>query len=326
MDYTTWNATYSFLESIWFQVGNNGWGLDNLHPNIVALSASDPFVYALVICGFATFVTWLLSVISGNYSQVDKLWSILPVYYLWVWCFGLGDIQEMLQITRVRLVLYLTTIWGARLTYNFHRKGGYTWAGEDYRWPVIRSFLHPVLFQILNVVFIAIWQNLLLLALVFPGYVVLRVGNKVAYNWLDTAAAGICLASILLEIVADQQQWNFQERKHHLIRTNAVLEDDYKRGFLSSGLFGISRHPNYVGEMAFWWGIYLFGISSMEGATWFHWTGIGTLSLTALFQASTLVTEMLTQKKYPLYKIYKKAVPRFIPFTIPAKPEFKKAE
>ncbi|KAK9712717.1 hypothetical protein K7432_006937 [Basidiobolus ranarum] len=326
MDYSTWSSTYGFLETIWTEVSLKGWSLDTIYPNILTLSTSDPFVYALVICGIATFVTWLLSVISGNYSQVDKLWSILPVYYLWIWCFGMGEIREMLQITRVRLVLYLTTMWGARLTYNFHRKGGYTWTGEDYRWPIIRSYLHPILFQILNVFFIAIWQNLLLLALVFPGYVVLRVGDEVPYNWLDTVAAGICLSSIFLEIVSDQQQWNFQERKYELIRTKGVLEGDYGRGFLTSGLFRLSRHPNYVGEMSFWWGIYLFGISSMNGTTWFHWTSIGTLSLTFLFQASTLVTEILTESKYPLYKVYKKAVPRFIPFTLPSEPEFKKIE
>ena len=30
--------------------------------------------------------------------------------------------------------------------------------------------------------------------------------------------------------------------------------------FLRSGLWAWSRHPNYLGEMGFWWGLYLFGL------------------------------------------------------------------
>ena len=59
---------------------------------------------------------------------------------------------------RLLAVAVLVTIWGVRLTWNFYRKGGYSLHGEDYRWPVIRSKIHPVLFQLFNLFFIAVYQ------------------------------------------------------------------------------------------------------------------------------------------------------------------------
>ena len=71
-------------------------------------------------------------------SWVDKSWSILPVYYAWVLAThtaraSLADVHP-----RLLLIAGLVTLWGARLTSNFWRKGGYALSGEDYRWPYLR--------------------------------------------------------------------------------------------------------------------------------------------------------------------------------------------
>ena len=74
---------------------------------------------------------------TKNVSQVDKLWSIMPIIYSWimVW-YGDGD-------PRLIIMAFLVSLWGIRLTYNFGRKGGYSfvpWQGEeDYRWGVLRA-------------------------------------------------------------------------------------------------------------------------------------------------------------------------------------------
>jgi hypothetical protein len=95
-----------------------------------------------------------LAEITRNCSQVDKIWSIVPIAYVWYIAVagGLGD--------RAILMAVLVTLWGARLTYNFSRRGAYTWkfwtGEEDYRWEVLRKmplaprphavvFLQPVL-------------------------------------------------------------------------------------------------------------------------------------------------------------------------------------
>ncbi|MES2513916.1 MAG: DUF1295 domain-containing protein, partial [Bacteroidota bacterium] len=81
-----------------------------------------------------SLMCYAVSEITGNCSQVDKIWSIVPVFYAWYMAYkGLFD-------ERLVLMAILVTIWGIRLTYNFSRRGAYKlkfWTGEeDYRWEV----------------------------------------------------------------------------------------------------------------------------------------------------------------------------------------------
>ena len=80
---------------------------------------------------------FVVSEITKNYSQVDKLWSIVPILYTWVVAVH-SDFNE-----RLVLMATLASIWGARLTFNFARRGGYSWipwqGEEDYRWAVLRQ-------------------------------------------------------------------------------------------------------------------------------------------------------------------------------------------
>ena len=66
----------------------------------------------LWICGGVTVTCWLASVLTREYSWVDRLWSVIPVIYVWVFAARAGD-------PRAILVAMLVTIWGARLTFNF---------------------------------------------------------------------------------------------------------------------------------------------------------------------------------------------------------------
>ncbi|MFM7839439.1 MAG: DUF1295 domain-containing protein, partial [Chitinophagaceae bacterium] len=92
---------------------------------------------SLSILGVAIAYSFIVGQLSGNYSQVDKLWSLLPVVYVWYFTLA-GGLHE-----RMILLSVLVTLWGARLTYNFGRKGAYHWkfwAGEeDYRWKILRE-------------------------------------------------------------------------------------------------------------------------------------------------------------------------------------------
>ena len=91
----------------------------------------------LIICGASALWCFVVGELSGNNSQMDKLWSLLPIAYTWIIAAEGG--------MRLRLVVMacLATLWGARLTFNFARKGAYRlrfWEGEeDYRWAVLRS-------------------------------------------------------------------------------------------------------------------------------------------------------------------------------------------
>lgn len=82
-------------------------------------------------------------------------------------------------------------------------------------------------------------------------------------------------------------------------------------GFNTTGLFSISRHPNFLAEQSVW--VLLFLWSAFETNTFVTFGGIGALSYLALFQGSTWLTEKITSGKYPEYKEYQKRVGRFFP-------------
>ena len=92
---------------------------------------------ALISCLFC----WIASLISRDTSWVDRLWSVLPFAYVWVFAAS-ADFTD----PRLTLMAGLATIWGARLTFNFARRGGYT-GMEDYRWAILRQGMKPWQFQ-----------------------------------------------------------------------------------------------------------------------------------------------------------------------------------
>ncbi|MBN8216660.1 MAG: DUF1295 domain-containing protein [Spirochaetes bacterium] len=251
--------------------------------------------------GFA-LASFVAGWVSGDYSWIDRLWSTLPVGFVWYYA-ARADFEW-----RSLLVAGLVTLWGARLTFNFARKGGYG-KTEDYRWAYMRSVIpNPVLWQAFNLLFICAYQAGMFVLFTLPAFVLWEHRGR-SFQWLDALAILLFLAFLAIETVADQQQWAFQERKRRGERGSGDLE----RGFLASGLFRFSRHPNFFGEMGIWWAVYLFSVS-VTGA-WFLNVGIlGAVMLTLLFQGSTGLTEKLSKKKYPAYGEYQKRTSRLIPW------------
>ncbi|RLN67107.1 hypothetical protein BBJ29_003654 [Phytophthora kernoviae] len=249
-------------------------------------------------------------VVTRNFSFVDRLWSITPVVFTWHFAYHAFVVDGKWD-PRLVLMATLSTLWGCRLTFNFWRKGGYKLNEEDYRWAVIRKQMHWTLFEVFNVVFIAGYQHLLLLLLAVPSYAVYFHRHE-ALNAVDAVATALFLALLVLETMADQQQWDFYQKKYALIAQNQPLTGDYKAGFNRSGLFRYSRHPNFFGEMFLWWAFYLFSVAVSESAL--NPSSLGTILLTLLFQGSTPFTESITASKYPLYKQYQRRVPTLVPW------------
>lgn len=286
--------------------------------DISQLTFLNRSIYQVLATAFiASIVVFLLGATTGNYSWVDKSWSILPVYYAWIIAFH--TVRAGAEIhPRLAIMLGLISFWGVRLSYNFWRKGGYALRGEDYRWPIIKAQMHPILFQAFNLIFVAFIQNILLAALLSPMYVAWKAaygpGNALAapLNEIDIAAIALTTSFLLLEAIADQQQWNFQVKKHAAIASRKRLSGPLAKGYLDTGIWRYSRHPNFFAEQAFWCAICVFaGAATKEWAGW--WLG-GAVALVALFQGSTWLTEKISAGKYPAYATYKKTTSRFVPW------------
>jgi steroid 5-alpha reductase family enzyme len=245
---------------------------------------------------------WVLSVATGNYSQVDRLWSIAPPFYVLLFASAAG-----FSDARLNVMSALAVLWGVRLTYNFARKGGYRRGGQDHRWPEVQYALGPIWFQVLNATFVAPLQNLLLVLLALPAYAAWRAGGRPLAG-LDLAATGAFLLFWVGEAVADQQQWRFQSAK----RERRACGDASAAEFLTGGLFRYSRHPNFFCEIAMWWSFYLFSVAA-SGA-WLNASVAGACLLTLLFQGSTHLTERITRRKYPHYAQYQQTTSRLVPW------------
>lgn len=253
-------------------------------------------IVAAVVCVFC----WVASLITKDTSWVDRIWSVVPVVYVWIFA-GYAGLQD----ARLDLLAALVTVWGARLTFNFARKGGYT-GTEDYRWAVLRERMNPAAFQAFNLFFIVIYQNALLLLIALPAWTMYEhVGNFGAW---DVVLAVVFLAFTAGETIADQQQWNFQQWKAAERAAGRTPDPQ----FLQTGLFRYSRHPNYFFEIAQWWVVFFFGV--VAAGSILQWTVVGAVLLTVLFVGSTIFTEQITKSKYPEYADYQRSTSAVIPW------------
>jgi len=254
------------------------------------------------ICAGVCVLTWVLSLLTREHSWVDRIWSIVPIVYLWVFAAGAN-----LTDWRLNVMALLGTLWGARLTFNFARKGGYAPGGEDYRWAVLRARMPRWAFELFNIFFIVIYQNVLLLLITLPALTVLLSGPG-AFGLAEVLLTAMFLGLLLMETVADQQQWNFHQwKKQELAAGRAVSP-----AFMTRGLFSVSRHPNFFAEQAQWWVMFLFG--AVAAGSILQWTIIGPVLLTLLFIGSTRFTEQISLGKYPDYADYQARVSMLIPW------------
>lgn len=143
------------------------------------------------------------------------------------------------------------------------------------------------------------------------------------------------LALVLSEWFSDGQQWgmttlapnfhqdssiltqrpDYHQAKHSYLETVKVpkgwYQEELDRGFLTSGLWAYSRHPNFFAEQAIWFVLYQWSCYATN--TLYSWAGVGSFSLIALFQGSTWLTELISAGKYPEYAHYQKQVSMFLP-------------
>ena len=271
----------------------------------------------LIICGSSALYCFLVGELTRNNSQMDKLWSLLPIAYTWVIA-GYSHFQF-----RTTAFAVIVTLWGIRLTANFARKGAYTlkfWSGEeDYRWQVLRGnkwLKNRFAWAMFDLFFISIYQNALVLAICLPS--LMCIDSIAAIGVFDYLAIGLSVGFLLIESIADEQQMAFHTTKRRMLSEGKKLEElpePYNKGFNTTGLWSYSRHPNYLGEQGIWLCLYLFVIASGVCSYYiFHWSMVGPLLLILLFLGSSAFQEGVSSGKYPEYSLYLAHVSKYIPF------------
>jgi steroid 5-alpha reductase family enzyme len=283
----------------------------------------SPLLIVVIAAGVIAAACWIASLITKDTSWVDRIWSLAPIVYVWIFSGAAG-----LADTRLDIMAILVTVWGARLTYNFARKGGYSGV-EDYRWAVLRARMPAAAWPWFNLGFIVIVQNAVILGMTLPAWTAYEAATDLGatFGWtvyvpisgatfdpallplgrslLDIVLILAFVACLAGETIADRQQWDFHRAKH-------AGGPDFRPRFCQTGLFRVSRHPNYFFELAQWW--LFFGLGAAAVGTPLIWTGAGVLLLTAVFVGSTIFTESITRGKYPEYAEYQARVSPIVPW------------
>jgi steroid 5-alpha reductase family enzyme len=208
----------------------------------------------------AVIVIFTFSVAYDNSSLFDPYWSVAPPLMAIFWLTQAG---AQVPAARQVLVVALVLAWGTRLTANWAR----SWEGlrhEDWRYVAMRRRSGHA-YWLMSFFAIHLAPTVILLLASAPLAVALATGTR-PLGPLDALAALVTSGAIAIETVADEQL-----RRYRRDNPSAAICD--------RGLWAFSRHPNYFGEMSFWWGIYLFGVAARPEIGWLL---VGPLAITMM--------------------------------------------
>ncbi len=258
----------------------------------------------------ATAVIFAASLQRRNSSMYDAYWSIAPVIILFYWALNAASISAAAPVRRVVwLFLAAMTVWGFRLTFNCLRR----WKGihdEDWRykmlkeryrrWSVIVDLFGIHLLPTI-VVFIALLPAAFLFGHIGGGY------GEAGVSWISWPVfIGSCviLAGTMVELAADEQLRRFRMEFGN-------------NGIIQSGLWQRVRHPNYLGELMVWWGVWIAGLSRAP-----LYTILCPLIMTLLFvKISIPLMEKHLLEKRPQYRRVIETLPALLPFSSSGKKE-----
>ena len=243
----------------------------------------------------ATLVIFAFSYRFNNSSFYDPYWSIIPIVIVGFLTYV--GLETAANPVRIFLLLGLISFWGIRLTFNWARG----WTGlhhQDWRYVDLEA-KHGKLYWLVSFGGIHFFPT----ALVFMGCLALYPAMMLEgqpLGVIDILAFIVTLGAVLIEFIADEQLRKFVKNKKEPGET------------MTSGLWGYSRHPNYFGETAFWWGIFLFGIAARPD---YWWVIIGPLGMTILFHfiSIPMIEERMLRKRDNYKEVIAK-VPRWIPW------------
>ena len=236
-------------------------------PELTALLAADIL---------ATIVVWGFGLLYENVSVYDPYWSVAPPVIFTIWA-----IYKNAWTLPVVLLLIAVWYWGIRLTGN--------WAGtfkglahEDWRYTRYRESQSPLLFHITNFFGLNMMPTLIVFACMVPG---LQLYDTTAtpLSWVGFA---VCISAATLQLISDTQIHNFRR--------------EHPGQYCTVGLWKHGRHPNYFGEISFWWGIWI-----MYGQI--DWLILAPIAMTALFLFISIpMMERRQLQNKPGYAEYRK--------------------
>ncbi len=242
-----------------------------------------------LVIGLYMTIVFILALIRKDNSIVDVAWGlgfiIISVYSI---------IQSGEVDLRKMIVSLLVLLWGLRLSFHiFVRNSG---KGEDFRYKAWRDswkfFYLRSFFQIFML------QGLFMLIISSPIWFISFSKGGPLGLW-DSLGLVVFGSGFMFEVIGDYQLSEFKK------------DPSNKGKIMTTGLWSVTRHPNYFGEALVWWGISFYAFSFTNG--WY--TLVSPVIITLLLRFVSGVP--MLEKKYaghPDWNDYKARTAAFVPF------------
>jgi steroid 5-alpha reductase family enzyme len=237
----------------------------------------------------ATLIVWGAGLIFKNSSVYDPYWSVAPAVIVPFWII----LKKTELSTAVILMLAVLVIWAARLTLNWALR----WKGlkhEDWRYLMLKE-KSPRTWFLTNLVGINLMPTGIVFLVLAPVYYCIGFVGRI--NYIIIIGFIISTSAVIIQTISDAQMDLFRKSGS---------------GNIDKGLWRHSRHPNYFGEVMFWWGLWIIqmGINPQK---WITIAGPVVMTLLFVFVSIPMMEKHVIESK-PDYLMYKKQVSILIPW------------
>ena len=255
---------------------------------ITKKTSLDGWLLILVWHITATLFVFLFSNIHKNSSIYDPFWHVAPIPIV----FYIAN-QSSLPDVQINLVLSAFLFWALRLTYNWYLN----WTNlnhEDFRYIDLKDNNRFIAF--INDLFgIHLIPTLIVNVSLYPIYEALMSNSL---NNLIYIGFILIILAVVIQYISDAQMRKFKSNESNFGKT------------MKYGLWKYSRHPNYLGEVSFWFGIYIFALASGSTSIWLLACPMVMLALFVFISCPMMDNRSL--KKRPDYKEYMDKTPQLI--------------
>ena len=251
-------------------------------------------IYWRILAGdiAATVFVYITGVVFQNASVYDPYWSAAPIVIFTGLAFMTGSLEP-----GAALLLIAVWYWGVRLTSNWARTFK-NLATQDWRYDGFKD-KYPRAFQIISFFGINLFPTAVVYLCLLPGVAYMK---ESVCNIATLSGFTICILAATLQLIADMQMHRFRR------------ENTGSKPLIREGLWKRSRHPNYLGEIMMWWGVYVIMLSSAP-RMWY--LVIGPLVNTLMFLFISIpMADARNRRERPGFDEYVAETNSLLPFKI----------
>lgn len=252
--------------------------------NFLAVTAGS--LVALILVYGATF---LIGRRIGRYNVVDVAWGASFVVVAAVAAvLGDGDLVRRL------LLLALTALWGLRLAW--HMVGKSAGKGEDPRYDrLLKGDFSAV----------TVLRKIFLLQAVMAWFISLPLQLSATLGPTPTALLPVAI----IGVAAWALGLSFEAVGDHQLRQFKADSENHGK-IMDRGLWSWTRHPNYFGDSAVWWGLWLVSLAGWVSLT----TVLSPVAMTyfLVYATGARLTERIMAER-PGFREYQSRTSFFVP-------------